>query len=115
MTELARSIAAVGVIEPCLGTPIEGEHGRFRLVAGHRRHAGAVKVGIPELPCVVRQLSEAEVVETQLVENLQRLGLGVLEVRRAATCACAVSATQPAAWPQRVGRSERHVRDRLVC
>ena len=111
--ELARSIAAVGVIEPCLVMPIEAEPGRFRLVAGHRRHAAAVEAGVAALPCLVRQFSEAEVIETQLVENLQRSGLGVLEEAGAyfRLCGLGYSARQLA---KRVGRPERHVRERLA-
>ncbi len=113
VTELARSIAAVGVIEPCLVMPINGEPDRFRLVAGHRRHAAAVQAGVAALPCLVRELSEAEVVECQLVENLQRSGLTVLEEAGAylRLCGLGFSARRLA---KRVGRSERHVRERLA-
>lgn len=113
ITELARSIAAVGVIEPCLVMPIEAEPGRYRLVAGHRRHVAAVQAGIAELPCLVRELSEAEVVECQLVENLQRSGLSALEEAGAylRLCGLGFSARRLA---KRVGRSERHVRERLA-
>ncbi|MGH9164561.1 MAG: ParB/RepB/Spo0J family partition protein [Acidimicrobiales bacterium] len=113
ITELARSIAAVGVIEPCLVKPIEGDPCRFRLVAGHRRHAAAVEAGVAELPCLVREFSEAEVVETQLVENLQRSGLSVLEEAGAylRLCGLGYSARRLA---KRVGRPERHVRERLA-
>lgn len=113
VAELARSIEAVGVIEPCLVTPIEGDPDHYRLVAGHRRHAACLKAGVTEVPCLVRELSEAEVVETQLVENLQRSGLTVLEEAGAYVrlCGLGYSARKLA---KRVGRSERHVRERLA-
>ena len=113
VTELARSIEAVGVIEPCLVTPIDGDPDHYRLVAGHRRHAACLKAGIAEVPCLVRELSEAEVVETQLVENLQRSALTVLEEAGAylRLCGLGYSARKLA---RRVGRSERHVRERLA-
>lgn len=112
VAELARSIAAVGVIEPCLVVPLDTDPPRYRLVAGHRRHAAARAAGLAEVPCLVRRLTEAEVVETQLVENLQRAGLTVLEEAGAYLRLCALGSTVRR-LAKRVGRPERHVRERL--
>ncbi|MGH9155777.1 MAG: ParB/RepB/Spo0J family partition protein [Acidimicrobiales bacterium] len=111
--ELARSIAGVGVVEPLLVTPIDGDDKTFRIVAGHRRHAAAFEAGVTDVPCLVRTLTEAEVIEIQLVENLQRSAITVLEEAGAylRLCGHGYSARRLA---KAVGKPERHVRERLA-
>ncbi|MGE3357341.1 MAG: ParB/RepB/Spo0J family partition protein [Acidimicrobiia bacterium] len=70
--ELAASVASVGIVEPLLVSPLDAE--RHVIVAGHRRHAAAVRAGLAEVPCTVRELSEGERVEIMLIENLQQPG-----------------------------------------
>jgi len=53
--------------------------GRFELVAGERRWRAAQAVGIGEAPCIVAPLTDAEVIEIQLIENLQREDLTAME------------------------------------
>jgi len=43
--ELARSIAGIGIVEPLLVTPLDGEPGRYLIVAGHRRLAAVISRG----------------------------------------------------------------------
>lgn len=83
---LAESIAAQGVIEPL--TVIQLDDGSFQLVAGHRRAAAAIAAGVDQVPCVIRRdlsvdaatdLVQAGHVGTMLAENLQRVGLTVVE------------------------------------
>ena len=45
VTELARSIVGIGVVEPLLVCPIDGQVDRYRIVAGHRRHAAVISRG----------------------------------------------------------------------
>lgn len=111
VSELAKSIAGVGVVEPCLVTPIED--GWYRIVAGHRRHAAATEAGVAEMPCLVKTLIDAEIVEIQLVENLQRCGLTVLEEAGAYLRLCE-HGYGLRTLSRKVGKSERHVRDRLA-
>lgn len=74
--ELAASIAAVGVLQPVVVSPDEGE---YVLIAGERRWRAAKKAGLATIPAVVRGFSpESNLVEA-LVENLQRQDLSPLE------------------------------------
>ena len=74
--ELAASIAAVGVLQPVVVSPDEGE---YVLIAGERRWRAAKKAGLATIPAVVRGASpESNLVEA-LVENLQRQDLSPLE------------------------------------
>lgn len=81
LEELAASIAARGLIQPVLVQP--QEDGSFQLVAGERRWRAAQKAGLAEIPAVVRQLDQREVMALALIENLQRENLNPLEEARA--------------------------------
>src|SRR5690242_8119240 len=77
IAELAESIKTVGVLQPILvrRSQANGREDRFELVAGERRWLASKKAGLPEIPATVRALSDEQVLEVQLIENLQREGL----------------------------------------
>ena len=77
MAELADSIAQHGVLQPLLVRPIPG--GGYRIVAGERRWRAARMAGVTEVPAVVREMSDSEVMEFALIENLQREDLNPVE------------------------------------
>ena len=76
LSELIASIAEQGIIEP-LVVRQRGE--RFQIVAGERRYQAAVQVGLRELPVVIRDVDETEMLELALIENLQRKDLTPFE------------------------------------
>lgn len=83
LSELADSIREHGVLQPLLvrriegGTSLSGDS--YQLVAGERRWRAARMAGLTEVPVVVRDMTEAEVMEFGLIENLQREDLNPLE------------------------------------
>lgn len=77
LAELAESIAQHGVLQPLLVRPLIG--GGYQIVAGERRWRAARMAGVQEVPAVVRDLSESEVMQLALIENLQREDLNPLE------------------------------------
>lgn len=76
LEELAASIAANGVIQPLIVRVIAG---RYKLVAGERRLRAAIKAGLEEVPCVVRDMGDAKAVEAQLVENTHREAMNAVD------------------------------------
>jgi ParB family chromosome partitioning protein len=76
LSELVASIREKGVLEPILVRP---RGGRFQIIAGERRYRAASEVGLAEIPCIVRESTDAEVMELALVENLQRKDLSAFE------------------------------------
>jgi ParB family chromosome partitioning protein len=76
LAELTASVREKGILEPILVRPRQG---RFQIIAGERRYRAAQEVGIAEIPCVVRDSSDAETMELALVENLQRKDLSAFE------------------------------------
>ena len=80
MAELADSISQHGVLQPLLVRPLFG--GGYQIVAGERRWRAARMAGLSEVPAMVREMSDSEVMELALIENLQREDLTPLEESR---------------------------------
>ena len=76
LSELMASISEKGVIEPLV---VRQRGDRYQIVAGERRYQAAVRVGLRELPVVIREVDDTEVIEVALVENIQRKDLGPFE------------------------------------
>lgn len=81
LEELAASIAQRGVIQPIIVR--SAGNGRYQLVAGERRWRAAQRAQLHEIPALVRDLDDREVMALALVENLQREDLNPIEEARA--------------------------------
>ena len=77
LSELAESISAHGVLQPLLVRPMAG--GTYQIVAGERRWRAARLAGLTEVPALIRDISDAEVDQLALIENLQREDLNAVE------------------------------------
>ena len=77
LTDLAASIAEMGVLQPILVRPIGG--GAYELIAGERRWRAAQRAGLAMIPAVIRITDDVGSVEQALVENLHRQDLTALE------------------------------------
>ena len=76
LSELMASIAEKGIIEPII---VRQRGGRFQIVAGERRYQAAVQVGLREVPVVIRDVDDDEIIEIALIENIQRKDLTPFE------------------------------------
>ncbi len=79
---LAQSIAAHGIVQPLLLRPSPSSEGRYEIVAGERRWRAAQRAGAHVVPARVRELSEGEMLQIALIENLQRSDLNPVEEAR---------------------------------
>ncbi len=77
LNELAESIAQHGVLQPLLVRPMLD--GSYQLVAGERRWRASRIAGLTEVPVVIKELTDSQVAEIALVENLQRENLNPIE------------------------------------
>ncbi|MGI8776914.1 MAG: ParB/RepB/Spo0J family partition protein [Acidimicrobiales bacterium] len=110
--QFVASVRTHGVMQPLIVTPHNDEVGSYRLVCGERRLRAARKVGLTTVPAIVRNLSEQEVLEQQLVENIERQDLRPTQEAVAMARLIELSMTQKA-LAKRIGRSAGYVRDRL--
>lgn len=76
LSELVASVREKGILEPIL---VRRKESRFQIVAGERRYRAAIEAGLPEIPCVIKELTDPEVMEIALIENLQRKDLTAFE------------------------------------
>jgi ParB family chromosome partitioning protein len=76
LAELTSSIREKGILEPLL---VRKRGARYQIIAGERRYRAAIEAGLSELPCVIRETSDSEMMELALVENLQRKDLTPFE------------------------------------
>lgn len=79
---LAESIKQLGVLEPVLCRPHPTKPGYLDLRAGARRHCAAGLAGLTTIPCMVREMTDAEAFEVTMAENWQREDLSPMEESR---------------------------------
>lgn len=80
LAELVASILANGIIQPLI---VRRVNGVFELIAGERRWRAAGQAGLKDVPVIVREATDLEVLEFALIENLQREDLNPIEEAQA--------------------------------
>ncbi len=76
LMELSDSIKQFGVIQPLL---LQKKDGYYEIIAGERRWRAAKLAGVKEVPAIIKDYSEEEIVEIALIENIQREDLNPIE------------------------------------
>jgi ParB family chromosome partitioning protein len=107
LDELAASIAQRGVIQPVIVRPMPD--GRYQLVAGERRWRAAQRAQLHEIPAIIRELGEREVMALALIENLQREDLNPIEEARAYQRLAEQESLTQAEIARMVDKSRSHV------
>jgi ParB family chromosome partitioning protein len=77
LTELAESIAEVGLLQPLVVRPLSPGH--FELVMGERRLRASKQAGLTMIPAIIRPTEEEDLLRDALLENIQRVQLNPLE------------------------------------
>jgi len=78
LDQLAQSIRQKGIVQPLIVRSI-GQDGQYEIVAGERRWRAAQIAGLHEVPVVVREFDDVEVLEIAIIENIQREDLNPIE------------------------------------
>lgn len=78
LAELANSVREKGVVQPLIVRPMPSG-GSYEIVAGERRWRAAQIAGLHEVPVVIRDYSDEEVLEIAIIENVQRADLNAVE------------------------------------
>ena len=79
LIELANSIKTKGIVKPLIVRKKKGTKESFEIVAGERRWRAAQRAQIHELPVIVKEFSDIEVLEIAIIENVQRADLNPIE------------------------------------
>lgn len=118
--ELTESVKKLGVLQPVLVRPAPAPtkpsskpRAKYELVVGSRRLAAAAAAGLTEIPATERELTDVEVLEIQIVENLQRSDVHPLEEAEAYVQLHERHKYDVEKIAERVGRSGKYVYDRM--
>jgi len=79
LIELAKSIKTKGIVQPLIVRKKKGTKESFEIVAGERRWRAAQRARIHELPVIVKEFTDIEVLEIAIIENVQRADLNPIE------------------------------------
>ena len=79
LLELVESIREHGVIQPLIARSHAKEEDKLELIAGERRWRACQRVGLTEVPVIIREATDRDVLEMALIENLQREDLDPIE------------------------------------
>ena len=80
LQELAESLKQFGMLQPIL---VQNRGDYYEIIAGERRWRAAKIAGLKEVPVIVRKLTDQEIVEISLIENIQREDLNPIEEAQA--------------------------------
>lgn len=126
LQELANSIKASGVHQPVLVRPLppsrlqetfegfrRGERPAYELIAGERRFRASKLAGIDSIPAMIRHLTDEQVLEIQLVENLQRDDLHPMEEAEGYEKLIQATGITKEQLGEKIGKSRAYVYGRL--
>ena len=80
LMELADSIKQFGLLQPIL---VQNKDTHYEIIAGERRWRAAKLAGLKEIPVIIKNLTDQELVEISLIENIQREDLNPIEEAQA--------------------------------
>ncbi|ABZ83649.1 chromosome partitioning protein parb, putative [Heliomicrobium modesticaldum Ice1] len=111
LEELARSIAAHGVIQPLVVRPIGKD--RYQLIVGERRWRACRQLGLTKVPVIIRDWDEKTVAEVALIENIQRENLNPIEEAQAFRALIDDHQMTQEQLAKRVGKSRSYIANAL--
>jgi ParB family transcriptional regulator, chromosome partitioning protein len=111
LSELIASVREKGIIEPLV---VRQRGQRYQIVAGERRYHAAGQAGVRELPVVIRDVDDTEMLELALVENIQRKDLTAFEEAEALTSLAQRCGYTHEDLAKRLGKSRTSVTESLA-
>lgn len=109
LAELASSIRQRGVLQPILVRPDPDAPDRYQIIAGERRWRAAKQAGLDEIPAVIRDTDDLELLEIGIIENVQRENLNPLEEAEAYGALMNRFGRTQESLAENVGKSRAHI------
>jgi ParB/RepB/Spo0J family partition protein len=118
LQELIASVKLHGILQPILVRPLDVTQdqdgiGQLEIVAGERRYRAALAAGLETVPAQIRHLTDVQVIEMQIIENLQRSNIRPLEEAAAYRRLMDLTDTTAEQIAEKVGKSRTYVYDTL--
>ena len=110
LDELATSIGRQGILQPIV---VRRAKSGYEIVCGERRYRAAILAQLEAMPAMVREMTDLDVLEIQLVENLQRRDLGALEEAEGYRQLVRTGKYDVKRIASKIGRSEKYIYDRI--
>jgi ParB family chromosome partitioning protein len=107
LLELVHSIREVGLLQPVVVRPLDGD--RYELIMGERRWRASQRVGLTVIPAIVRETPDTDMLRDALLENLHRSQLNPLEEAAAYQQLLADFGATHEELAQRIGRSRPQI------
>lgn len=114
LEELANSIKEKGILSPITVRELPDDHLSYMIIFGERRYRAAKLAGEKTIPVIVRNVSDEEALQLQIVENLQRQDVHPLNEALAFKSFQEQKQWSPEEIGRRVGKDARFVRGRLA-
>ncbi|MFA5536148.1 MAG: ParB/RepB/Spo0J family partition protein [Bacillota bacterium] len=111
LTELAESIKEHGIVQPIVVRALET--GLYQIVAGERRWRAAQLLELEELPVIIKDYTDKQVLEIALIENIQREDLNPIEEARAYNILIEEHSLTQEELGARLGKSRSHIANTL--
>jgi len=109
LAELSASIRQRGVLQPILVRPDPDAPDRYQIIAGERRWRAAKQAGLDEIPAVIRNSDDLELLEIGIIENVQRENLNPLEEAEAYGALMNRFGRTQESLAENVGKSRAHI------
>ncbi|MGG1314113.1 MULTISPECIES: nucleoid occlusion protein [Cohnella] len=108
--ELCQTIKTLGVIQPVV---VRQRNGKYELIAGERRWRAVVKLGMANIPAIVREINDSQAASMALIENLQREGLTAIEEATAYQKLMDLHQLTQESLAQRLGKSQSTIANKI--
>lgn len=110
LDSLASSIKTYGIINPIL---VRKKENQYEIIAGERRYRAAKKIGLTEVPVIIKDASEQQMAELALIENIQRQELSAMEEAKSYEEILRLGNHTQASLAEKLGKSQSAIANKI--
>ena len=110
LNSLAESIKTYGIINPIL---VRKKDDKYEIIAGERRFRAAIKIGLTEVPVIVKNADEQQMAELALIENIQRQALNPIEEAKSYEEIIRIGNQTQSSLAEKLGKSQSSIANKI--